>query len=325
MTPPQSPTMRALVFDGAAKVVDIPRPIPAPDELLIRVRRAGVCSTDLEITRGYMRFHGVLGHEFVGDVVEGPPEWKGRRVASEINCVCGRCDMCAGGLANHCRDRTVIGILGRPGAFAEYVAVPRQNCHQVPDAVDDEAAVFIEPLAAAFQITRQVNIESRYRVAVLGTGRLGLLVAMVLKRTGCRLVAIGRNPGTIALLDRKHIATTNVDDADGVGRHDVVIDCTGSPDGLPLALRLVRPRGVIVMKTTCQASQPLNLAPLVIDEVSLIGSRCGPFPDAIAALARRDIDPAPLITARLPLSRGDDALRTAAQRDQIKVLIDPTT
>lgn len=314
--------MRAMVVhEGQAGIRDVPDPTPAEGEALIRVRLAGICATDLEIIKGYAGFEGVIGHEFVGVVVKGSPALVNKRVVGEINCVCGRCDLCQSGLSSHCRRRTVVGIQGRPGVFAEYVALPEANCHLVSEAVSDEEAVFAEPLAAAYQIIRQVKIEARSQVAVLGTGRLGLLVAQVLARASCRLIAVGRNPKTLSLLDRKGIRTTTVDAVARKQDQDIVVDCTGSPDGLQLAMGLVRPRGMIVMKTTCQADASLDFSPLVINEITLLGSRCGPFPEALAALARKQIDVTSLITRQMPLEDGLAALKLAARPDAIKVLL----
>ena len=314
--------MRAIVVDaGKANLREQPQPTPEQGEVLIRVNLAGICSTDLEIIKGYGRYRGVLGHEFVGTVTKGPSELTGKRVVGEINCVCGRCDMCSSGLANHCRLRTVVGISGRPGVFAEYVSLPAQNCLEVPENVTDEEAVFAEPLAAAFQVIQQVKIEPRMNVAVLGTGRLGLLVCQVLAERGCKLIAVGRNPTTLGLLDRKRIRTAMVNEIAQKQDHDLVVDCTGSPEGLPLAMQLVRPRGTVVMKTTCQADAAVDLTPLVVNEVTLLGSRCGPFGEGLNALSRKRIDVVSLITRRLPLSEGLKALELAAQPDQIKVLL----
>ncbi len=314
--------MRAVVIEqGRILVRDEPDPVPEKGEVLVRVQTAGVCGTDLQLVHGYAEFSGIPGHEFVGTVTKGPAELLGKRVVAEINCVCGRCEMCAGGLSNHCIRRTVVGISGRPGAFAEYLAVPVRNCHTIPDTVSDEDAVFTEPLAAAYQVTRQIKLEPRMNVAVVGTGRLGLLVAQVIARSGCALVAIGRNPKTLGLLDRKRIRTALVSELRQFGDCDVVVDCTGSPDGLKTALRLVRPRGTIVMKTTCAANAPVDLTPLVVNEVTLLGSRCGPFDEALGALARRDIDVGSLVTRRLPLSAAAEAFELAAQPDHIKILL----
>ncbi|HKQ46987.1 MAG TPA: alcohol dehydrogenase catalytic domain-containing protein [Phycisphaerae bacterium] len=314
--------MRALVVEsGKAIVKEVPQAAPAPGEVLIQVRLAGICSTDLEILKGYGGYTGILGHEFVGTVVSGSTTLAKKRVVGEINCVCGKCDMCASGLSNHCRNRTVMGIQGRPGCFSEFVALPERNCLDVPDSVTDEEAVFAEPLAAAIQVTRQVKVETRMNIAVLGTGRLGLLVAQVLARTGCKLTAVGRNPATLAMMDKKRIRNATVADLNQWGTFDVVVDCTGSPEGLPLALRLVRPRGTIVMKTTCAGRADADLIPLVVNEVSLIGSRCGPMRDALNMLARKEIDVASMITRQLALSEGPAALALAAEPGHIKVLL----
>ncbi len=314
--------MRAIVIEsGQVCVRDVPDAVPAAGEVLVRVRLAGVCGTDLELLKGYGDFSGIPGHEFVGIVSTGPAALKGRRVVGEINCVCGRCEMCARGLANHCLRRTVVGIVGRAGAFADSVAIPERNCHIVPDSVPDEDAVFTEPLAAAYQILRQIKPEHRHHIAVLGTGRLGLLVAQVLARTGCELLAIGRNSRTLGLLDRKRIRTTTVGELRNFNDQDVVIDCTGSSEGISMAMRLVRPRGTIVLKTTGATAASVDLSPLVVNEVTLLGSRCGPFGEALNTLARREIDVASLVTRRLPLSSGAEAFELAARPDQIKVLL----
>lgn len=313
--------MLALIYDGQLRLDDrAPKPAAARGEVLIQVRMAGICATDLEITRGYMNYRGILGHEFVGTVVEGPPHVLGKRVVAEINCVCGRCDMCSGGLANHCRRRTVIGIDGQPGAFAEFIAVPESNCHVVPDSVPDDESVFVEPLAAAFQVMRQVKIETNTKVTVLGSGRLGLLVAQVLALSRCRLTVLGRNAKTLGLLERKGIQTTTEAELRGSFDQDVAVDCTGSADGLALAMRVVRPRGIIVIKTTVAHAVPVDLAPIVVNELTLIGSRCGPFDDALAALANKRIDVRSLVTRVLSLRNGIEAMHVAGQSDCIKVL-----
>lgn len=314
--------MRAITIRaGQAHLTEEPEPTAAPGEVLIRVRLAGICATDLELIKGYAGFEGVLGHEFVGVVASKHSPLAGKRVAGEINCVCGKCDMCNRGLSPHCRRRTVVGISGRGGAFAELLALPERNCHVVPDSVTDEEAVFVEPLAAAFQMLRQVKIDTKTSVAVLGTGRLGLLVAQVFASTNCRLTAIGRNPRTLGFLDRRRIRTGLASELTQWNDQDVVIDCTGSPEGLPLALRLVRPRGTIVMKTTCHGAAPVDLSPLVVNEVTLLGSRCGPFGEALAALARKEIDVRSMISRTMPLAEGVSALQAAADPQNIKVLL----
>ena len=315
--------MRALLFDKALSFTPRhPEPTEAGGDTLLRVRRAGVCATDLEITRGYMNFHGVLGHEFVADVVSSPnAELVGQRVVGEINIVCGRCDLCLSGLSSHCRSRSVLGILNHDGAFADYVRLPQANLHVVPKTVDDDQAVFVEPLAAAFQVLKQIKLDASKWVTVLGDGRLGLLVAQVLRNTGCPVRVIGKHADKLALCERWSIRSRSVDDV--IPRHDqdVVVDCTGSAAGLELAMSLVRPRGTIVLKTTAAAGKPLNLAPLVIDEINVIGSRCGPFREAIRALAEKSIDVVSLIHRRMRLEQGVEAMELAGRPGVLKVLL----
>lgn len=316
--------MKALVFDRELELrTNHPEPRPAPGEALIRVRLAGICGTDLQIVRGYAGFRGVLGHEFVGDVLEGSPAWRGRRVVGEINCVCGACDLCTRGLASHCRRRTVLGILNRAGAFAERLCLPERNLHAVPDGLTDEEAVFTEPLAAACQVLRQCPIDARMRVAVLGAGRLGLLVAQLLRQTGCALTVIGRDPAKLAFCDKQGIQSQHVDEVAPRGDSDVVVECSGAAAGLELAARLVRPRGTIVLKSTCAERGPVNLSDLVVHEITVIGSRCGPFAEALQILARRDVEVRTLVTRVLGLSRACEAFAQAAAPGQIKVLIRP--
>ena len=298
-------------------------PVPEVDAetALVRVRLAGVCNTDLELTRGYMGFRGVLGHEFVGVVADGPAAWRGRRVVGEINFGCGRCDACARGLARHCPTRRVMGILNADGAFAEYVAVPLANLHAVPDGVADEAAVFAEPLAAAFEIVEQVRIAPGQRCVVLGDGKLGLLAAQVLAQAGARVLAVGKHPAKLAILARRGIETVRLDAWDRA-RADVVVEATGSAAGLALAVAATRPRGILVLKSTVAAPAAFNPAPLVIDEITVVGSRCGPFEPALNALAAGTVDVTGLIAARHSLCDGVAALRHAAQPGLLKVLIE---
>jgi threonine dehydrogenase-like Zn-dependent dehydrogenase len=257
----------------------------------------------------------------VGTVVGGSPEWRDKRVACEINCVCRTCDMCQAGLSNHCRNRTVMGIRGRDGCFADYVVVPERNLHVVPDVVTDEEAVFIEPLAAAYQVLAQCPVEPRMNVSVVGPGRLGLLVAQVLAITGCKLTVIGRNPKKLLLTEKKGIQAIHVRDLVPRQDRDLVVECTGSPDGLNLALELVRPRGTIVLKSTHADTRSPNLAPLVVNEATILGSRCGPFPEAINALARQAVDVRSLISRTYPLHRALEAFEAANDPDTVKVLL----
>ncbi len=315
--------MLALVFDGKVTLrSDYPAPRPARGEALIAVRVAGVCSTDLEVTKGYMGFAGVMGHEFVGEVIDGPMPWRHKRVVAEINCVCGRCDMCRSGLSNHCRGRTVIGIAGRDGVFAEQVAIPALNLHEVPAAVSDEQAVFAEPLAAAFQVTRQVRFQRSDTVIVLGDGRLGQLVARVLRPLVGRLVLVGKHPAKLEMAEKQGIQTTVVEEFVPRADTSVVVDATGSSSGFDLAMRAVRPRGVIVLKSTFTTTEALNLSPLVVAEVTVIGSRCGPLDEALGALASGAVDVSALVSRRYPLARAEEALRAAGDPENVKVLID---
>ena len=314
--------MQALRFDNELRcVTDAPAPEPPAGEAVVDVRLAGICATDLEITRGYMGFAGTLGHEFVGTLrrpVGGLPA--GQRVVGEINAACGACEWCRAGRQHHCPHRTVLGILGREGAFAEQLVLPAGNLHPGPEGVSDEEAVCVEPLAAAVRILEQVPVGPLHRVILLGDGRLGLLVAQVLALTGCDLLVLGRHPEKLALLDARGIRTGPPDTE--VPRADVVVDATGSPEGFARAMALVRPLGTLVLKTTCAGRSPVAMAPLVVDEVTVVGSRCGPFAPALRALAERVVDVLPLIEARFPLSEGAAALAAARRRGARKVLLD---
>jgi threonine dehydrogenase-like Zn-dependent dehydrogenase len=245
----------------------------------------------------------------------------GQRVVGEINIVCGRCDLCLSGLSTHCRNRSVLGILNHDGAFADFVRLPAVNLHVVPKTVDDDAAVFVEPLAAAFQVLKQIQLDDRKWVTVLGDGRLGLLVAQVLRNAGCPVRVIGKHADKLALCEKWSIRSRPL--ADIVPRHDqdVVVDCTGSAGGFELAMRMVRPRGTIVLKSTAAAGRALNLAPLVIDEIAVIGSRCGPFREALRALSEKSIDVASLIHRRMKLDQGVEAMALAERPGVLKVIL----
>lgn len=315
--------MRAVVFDGKVKFHrEWPDPAVAKGEVLIQVRLAGICRTDLEILKGYYNFKGVLGHEFVGVVASGPKTLRGKRVVGEINCVCGQCDMCLKGLASHCRRRTVLGINGRDGAFADYLVLPERNCHVLPDNVSNEEAVFVEPLAAAYQILRQVPIERHMRCTVIGTGRLGLLVSQVFALTGCRLQVVGRNQRTLDYCEKKGITAFHVDNVLPKQDQDLIIECSGNESGLALAMQMVRPRGVIVLKSTSAGSWLVDLSPVVVNEVTLLGSRCGPFSEAINALGRKQVDVMSMISRIMPLHKGCEALEAAQEPGNLKVLLE---
>jgi len=314
--------MRAVVLTGSrvGYSTHFNPPVPQAGEIPVRVLAAGLCETDLQLAQGYMGFQGVLGHEFVG-IAEGGT-WAGRRVVGEINCSCHRCATCQRGQANHCPHRTVLGILNRDGAFAERVWLPERNLHPVPDTVPDWQAVFTEPLAAAFRIGEQIPLAAGEETVVLGDGRLGNLCAQVLHRTGCRVTVVGKHPRKLALLQQLNIATRLLSQADDCRGAELVVDCTGSPTGLETALRLVRPRGTVVLKTTVASPHQLSLAPVVIDEVNVVGSRCGPFLPALQALERHEIDLAPLVEQIIPLDQVPAAIDRARTTPVLKILID---
>jgi threonine dehydrogenase-like Zn-dependent dehydrogenase len=304
---------------------DLQRPEPPPGEALVRVRLAGICATDLELVRGYYPFRGIPGHEFVGEVTAAPddPSWVGKRVVGEINAVCGSCPTCRAGRPSHCEQRDVLGIIDRHGAFARYLTLPLANLHPVPDDLADEIAVFCEPLAAALQVLQQVQVRPADRVLVIGAGRLGQLLAQVLAITGCTLEVVARHENQRRTLLQRGITPLPPDDVEP-GRADVVVEASGSPDGFELALGAVRPRGTIVLKSTYHGRLSTSLTKVVVDEVTVIGSRCGPFPPALRLLRRPElVDPAPLIEARYPLSDGIAALEHAARPGALKVLLIP--
>ena len=314
--------MRALYWDGsAAKVIERDAPTAGPGTAVVRVIWAGVCRTDLEIVRGYTTFRGTLGHELVGRVVEGPPEWAGKRVVGEINFGCGACTDCQRGLARHCARRTVMGILDADGAFAERIEIPVENLHEVPDGIRDEAAVFVEPLAAAFEIVEQIHIHPGMDCTVLGDGKLGLLVAQVLHLTGARVLAVGKHAQKLAFRAKRGIATTLLESWSRK-KADVVVEATGTAAGLEAAIAATKPRGKLVLKSTVAGTYPLSLAPVVVQEISVIGSRCGSFAPALLALRSGSVDVMPLIGARVPLREADRALEMAARPGMLKVLID---
>ncbi|MBX0329555.1 alcohol dehydrogenase catalytic domain-containing protein [Oscillochloris sp. ZM17-4] len=313
--------MHAIVFDGSLRLAQN-HPIPAltPGEALIRPHLSGICNTDIEITRGYMGFRGVLGHEFVGTVEAcDEQEWVGRRVVGEINAACLRCPTCLRGDQTHCPNRTTLGIDRRDGVMAELVSLPISCLHEVPDRVPDDAAVFTEPLAAALEILEQSHIKPTERVAVVGDGKLGAMIVQVLRLIGCEIALIGRHPERWALYESQGVRCTHSSSPPTPGQFDVVVDCTGNPAGLATARQLVRPRGRLVLKSTFEADSQLNLTMLVIDEVRLIGSRCGPFAPALKLLERGLIATAPLISAKYALSDGLAAF--AAASGQMKVLL----
>ncbi len=316
--------MRCLYFDGRKLVYRRDRPLPerGHGQALVRVIKAGICAPDLEVLKGYMAFKGVPGHEFAG-IVEQSDDTSliGARVAGEINLSCGSCVLCIQGLTTHCRARTVLGIAGKDGAFAEYLTLPERNLHVLPDTVTDDEAVFIEPLAAACRIIEQNDIKSDDRICVLGDGRLGLLSAMVLLSTGCKVLLVGKHEDKLTIARGLGIDTILLRDMDEKD-FDLVIDCTGSASGITKAMELVRPTGTIVLKTTVNENRQIDLNELVINEIKISGSRCGPFPPAIKALSENQIDVTPLVSARFPLEEGIEAFDFATRRDALKVIIE---
>jgi threonine dehydrogenase-like Zn-dependent dehydrogenase len=324
--------MRAQLLEQAPRLdralkftTDHPTPTPRPGEALIRVRVAGVCNTDLELVKGYMQFKGIPGHEFVGVVERAPgaEKWEGRRVVGDINVACGDCPTCRAGRLTHCPHRTTLGIAGRDGAFAEYLTLPVRNLHAVPDSLSDETAVFTEPLAAACEILQQVHVHPTDRVTVLGDGKLGLLCAQTLALTGCALTIVGHHQEKLDILARRGIVTALGEGA-VEAEADLVVEATGHPAGYAAARRLVRPRGIVVLKSTYHGPVDADLTMAVVDEITLVGSRCGPFAPALRLLERNLVEVAPLIQARYPLDEAITAFEHAARPGTLKVLVDCT-
>jgi threonine dehydrogenase-like Zn-dependent dehydrogenase len=319
--------VRAIVFDGAPGscrlAVDYPDPDPPPGEARIRTTLAGICNTDLEIVKGYAAFQGVLGHEFVGVVDRAPNSTLlGRRVVGEINASCGVCETCRAGRETHCPNRTALGIRQRDGALAETFCLPVRNLHPVPEQMPDHVAVFAEPLAAACEILDQVHVRPTDRVAVLGDGKLGLLIAQVLALTGCDLTVVGRHEAKLSILGARGIVTQIGEQ--GLARSlDLVVECTGRAEGYQAARRLVRPRGTLVLKTTYHGSTEVDLSGLVVDEVRVVGSRCGPFSAALRLLGQSLVDVTSLIEAEYSLDDGVAAFQHASRPGALKVLLRP--
>jgi alcohol dehydrogenase len=327
------------VSDGKLKPVSKPLPKLRPGWALVRVRIAGVCNTDVEILRGYHAFRGTPGHEFVGEVadVHGisgalKKKWLGRRVVGEINVSCSAygfrpiCDFCRRGWKTHCARRTVVGIVNHDGAFAEYLALPLENLHVVPDSISDEQAVFVEPLAAACEILEQVNAKQFREAAVLGDGKLAQLIALVLRTAVPRVIMYGKHEKKIALARRAGIKTKKVrGDASDLKyvteNYGLLVEATGSSSGFALAQHMTEPRGTMVLKSTFHGAAPIETWPIVVKELSVVGSRCGPFVQAIALLRSGKVDPAPLITLMFPMSEAPEAIRFAQKSGVMKVLL----
>jgi threonine dehydrogenase-like Zn-dependent dehydrogenase len=313
--------MKAVVFDGALRLVtDRPEPVPAPGEARIQTILAGICNTDLEVVRGYADFHGVMGHEFVGLVDWAEDRsWIGRRVVGEINVGCGVCQTCRTGQQKHCPNRTALGIRGRDGTLAEFFCLPVANLHPVPVEVPDRAAVFVEPLAAACQLLEQVHVRPTDRAVVVGDGKLGLLAAQVLALTGCDLTVVGHHDEKLAILARRGIQTQL--SGDGLEGADLVVECAGQPAGFHTAQGLVRPRGTLALKSTYHGLVEADLSRLVVDEVRVVGSRCGSFEAALRLLVHGLVDVTSLIHAEMHLNEAPAAFELATLPGVLKVLV----
>ena len=301
---------------------EMPEP-SRPGEALIRIRKTGICSTDLELVKGYYPFTGILGHEFVGEVVTADDQtWVGQRVVGDINVTCGNCEQCLGGRSTHCENRTVLGIVNRDGTFAEFTTLPLSNLHRVPASVPDEKAVFTEPLAAALEIQQQVHIQPTERVLVIGAGRLGQLIAQTMALTGCNLHVVARHEYQQKILTERRIKLIAEEDV-RPWRWDIVVEATGSPDGFSLARQAIRPRGTLVMKSTYKGEMSVNFSSIVVDEINIVGSRCGPFEPALRLMEKGEVDPSVLIAAEFKLGEVLQAFERAAQPGTLKVLVEP--
>ncbi|MCY4131488.1 MAG: alcohol dehydrogenase catalytic domain-containing protein [Nitrospira sp.] len=318
--------MRALTLrTGLEFCEQYPTPESSPGEAIVRVIQAGICATDLQLVQGYMGFQGVLGHEFVGIVDEAQhhPDLVGKRIVGDINAACRVCPVCQAGRLTHCPHRTTLGIDRRDGAFADYLALPVENLYPLPDEITNDQAVFTEPLAAACQILEQVSIHETDRVLVIGDGKLGLLCAQVLQRAGCRLTVLGRHQEKLHILDARGIHT-NQDPASLSPGFDIVVEATGTAGGFKLACEHVRPRGTIVLKSTYHGQTAVDMTALVVHEITVVGSRCGPFPRAIELLKENAVDVQSLIHKRFPIEQGPDAFEHAATKGVLKVLLEMT-
>ncbi|KEQ56237.1 2-deoxy-scyllo-inosamine dehydrogenase protein [Marine Group I thaumarchaeote SCGC AAA799-E16] len=316
--------MKAMSFDGKQMKYDENYPDPKPGESLVRVSLAGICGTDLEILDGYMQYNGVLGHEFVGIVEKSQnPDLVGKRVVGEINVGCNKCDSCKKGMQRHCPNRTVLGILKRDGAFAEFLSLPEENLHVIPDSITDEQAVFVEPLAAAFEIKEQVSLNSDWKVAVVGDGRLAQMICQVLKLSCPDVACFGRHETKLAHLEKFEIKTRIGITPSDSQSYDLVVEATGSNSGFADTMKLVKPRGTVILKSTIASRENLDLTPTVVNEITLIGSRCGLFKPAIDALVTGIVSVDSMIDSTFPLEKFTDAINHAKKPDTLKVFLKP--
>ena len=316
--------MKAAYFDG--KKVDFLEdyPDPNPGETLVKINLAGICGTDLEILDGYMLYQGIMGHEFVGVVIKSQnKDLVGKRVVGEINVGCGRCQSCKDGLERHCPNRTVLGILNRNGAFAEFLSLPEKNLHVIPDNISDEQAVFVEPLAAALEITQQIRVMPGWKIGIVGDGRLAQLIANVLKFHCPDIVCFGKHQNKLANLQKLGILTKIGIDSNDEHRFDLVVEATGNNSGFVDTMKLVKPRGTVILKSTVAAKENLDLTPTVVNEITIIGSRCGTFKPAIDALALKIISIDNLVDITFPLERFQEAIEYAKKPDSLKVFLKP--
>ena len=316
--------MKATYFDGVEMKFDKNYPDPKPGESLVRVSLAGICGTDLEILDGYMAYHGVLGHEFVGVVEKSQnPNLIGKRVVGEINAGCNNCDYCKKGMNRHCPNRTVLGILKRDGAFAEFLSLPEQNLHVIPDSISDLQAVFVEPLAAAFEIKEQISLNPDWQVAVVGDGRLAQMICQVLKLSCANVICFGRHQNKLSLLEPFGITTKIGINSPDEQFYDLVVEATGSNSGFTDTMKLIKPRGTVILKSTIASRENLDLTPTIINEITLVGSRCGLFKPAIDALATKMIIVDSMVDSTFPLKEFSKAIEHAKKPDTLKVFLKP--
>ena len=316
--------MKATFFDGKQMIFDNNYPDPKFNETLVQVNLAGICGTDLEILNGYMKYTGILGHEFVGTVVKSNnPDLIGKRVVGEINAGCTKCDFCIRGMERHCPSRTVLGILKRDGAFAEFLSLPEKNLHIIPDSISDEQAVFVEPLAAAFEINEQISLKPEWNVAVVGDGRLAQLIIQVIKLTCSNITCFGKHQNKLEGLIQSGIKIKIGIESTDEQLFDLVVEATGSNSGFTDTMKLVKPRGTVVLKSTIASRENLDLTSTIINEITLIGSRCGLFKPAIDALATGVISVNSMIDSTFSLDKFEDAIIHAKKPDTLKVFLKP--